>query len=446
MIQFDMLFKSMRFYILLFFCTVSYSCLSQSDIITADSKKQIDAGKTVLFEGLLDSYHPIKMALVFDGEDCSGSYTLLSSDINFSLEGDITSDTIISMIELDDNDQISGYLMGTILDKTIDLTWTDVKKLTEHNLALVRVKSFSDNQFVPQEKSLVKIVGKSYGKRIDLWQNVQEKTINIVGDNFPFFNFEYRCNDDCTKIESTALHNESKYRAVQMVPFNEEKETITFYKKDGTKYLFVGKREETIYMKHKTFADYRVMIDLNYPVTRSFKFNQWIESNINEVQQNIINEINGKLLHDQGDLPEERYQYESYSWYDIDYISADIISGTITHTKSWKSSTDKIAFIFDNKEQKMLDLQDLFKSGFDYSNFITTFLTEQKSKLSAGTSDGPKMKWINGDNFDNISVSEMGLICNSDYSVIFGDSKIVIPFEAIKKQLKNKSIKSEFIN
>jgi len=231
-----------------------------------------------------------------------------------------------------------------------------------------------------------------------------------------------------------------------MVPFNENKETITFFKKDGTKYLFVGDREETIYMKHKTFADYRVLIDLSYPVTKSFKFNQWIETNINKVQQTLLDEIYESILDDQGDIPDERYQFEAYSWYDIDYISKDVISGTITHTKSWQASTDKIAFIFDNKEQKMLEIKDLFKSNFDYENFISDFLKEEKSNITVGTPDGPKLRWINEDSFDNISINEMGLICNSDYSVIFGDNKIVIPFDVIKKHLHNKSIKNAFIN
>jgi len=231
-----------------------------------------------------------------------------------------------------------------------------------------------------------------------------------------------------------------------MVPFNDEKETIAFYKKDGTKYLFVGKQEETIYVKHKTFADYRVMIDLSYPVTRSFKFNQWIESNINKVQKTLLEEIKSNITNDEGDIPDERYQFEAYSWYDIDYISADIISGTITHTKSWKSNTEKIAFIFDNKEQKMLSLQDVFKSSFDHHTYIYEFLNDQKKNISAGSTDGPKLTWINGDKYDNISINELGLICNSDYSVIFGDNKFVIPFESIKKYLKNKSIKNEFLN
>jgi|GEM_PF-5966875 len=446
MIQFDPISKSKRFFIFSLLLIAAHSCLSQSDDTIVDVRNKMDVEGAVLYEGLLDNYHPIKMVLAFEGKDCSGHYTLESSDLSFSLEGDIEGDSVISMIELDANDQISGYLMGVILEDNINLKWTDVKKLTEHKLVLARVNKFIEKQFVPQEKSLVKIVGKSYGKRIDLWQDVQEQTINIVGENFPFFNFEYRCNDDCTKIESTSIRKDSEYKTVQMVPFNEEKETITFYKKDGTKYLFVGKREETIYMKHKTFADYRVMIDLSYPVTRSFKFNQWIESNINKVQQTLIEEINGKLVNDQGNIPEERYQYEAYSWYDIDYISADIISGTITHTKSWKTTTEKIAFIFDNKEQKMLDLQDLFKSGFDHKDFMESFLAEQKKNMSAGTPDGPKLKWISEDNFDNISVNEMGLICNSDYSVIFGDSKFIIPFDAIKKHVRSKSIKNEFIN
>lgn len=440
------LLKSMKTIVFILLCIAGHICLAQTEVETTDIAKQFGNKDAIFFEGLLDTYHPIKMTLAFDGNDCSGYYTLESSEKTFVLEGDIESDTILTMIELDDNDQISGYLSGTISDNNVELIWKDVKKLTEHELTLSKVDSFTNKQYIPQEKSLVKIVGKSYGKRIDMWQNVKEQTINIVGDNFPYFNFKYRCNEDCTKIESTSLREGSQYRVVQMVPFNEEKETITFYKKDGTKYLFVGKREETIYMKHKTLADYRVMIDLSYPVTRSFKFNQWIESNINKVQQNLVEEINGNLLNDQGDIPEERYQYEAYSWYDIDYISADVISGTITHTKSWKSSTEKIAFIFDNKEKKMLDLQDLFKSGFDHKTFMQSFLAEQKSNMSAGTQDGPKLKWINGDNFDNISVNEMGLICNSDYSVIFGDSKFTIPFESIKKHIKNKSIKSEFIN
>ena len=421
-------------------------CMAQSDLLLEDFNKQHKGKDILLYDGSLDVYHPVQLALTFDGKDCSGYYKFLSSGVHFKIEGDLENDSILALIELDNNDQISGYINGTYSSKGLELEWQDVDKLSNHNLVLDRVDKFTEKQYVPQEESLVKIVAKSYGKKIDLWQDVQEKKINIVGENFPFFSFEYRCNDDCSKIESKALRKESKYKAFQMVPFNEEKETITFYKKDGTKYLFVGEREETIYMKHKTFADYRVMIDLAYPVTRSFKFNKWIESNINKIQQTLLDEIYDSILDDQGDIPEERYQFEAYSWYDIDYVSADIISGTVTHTKSWKPDTKKIAFIFDNKEQKILDVKDLFKSGFNHQAYITKFLDEQKQNIAAGTPDGPRTTWINKDKFDNISISEVGLICNSDYSVIFGDNKFVIPFDAIKKHFKNKSIKSEFLN
>lgn len=421
-------------------------CFAQNNLLLTEFEAQHIGKDILLFEGQLDEYHPFQMVLAFEGKDCSGYYLFESSSTHFALQGDMEEDSTLSIIELDDNDQVSGYINGKFSIGKMDLVWQDVKKLTEHQLQLTRVDSFKTEQFVSQEKSLIKIVAKSYGKRIDLWQDVLEQKINIVGQNFPYFSFDYRCNDDCTKIESRSLHKDSKYRTFQMIPFNDEKETITFFKKDGTKYLFVGEREETIYQKHKTFADYRVMIDLSYPVTRSFKFNQWIESNINKVQQTLIDEISSELLNDEGDIPEERFQYEAYSWYDIDYISADIISGTITHTKSWKANTEKIAFIFDNKEQKMLELHDLFKSGFDHISFIKDFLSQQKKNMSAGTGDGPKLNWINEDRFDNISINEMGLICNSDYSVIFGDNKFVIPFKSIKKHVKNKSIKNEFIN
>ena len=436
----------MKAYLVLGLLLFSNLIFAQGDLVLEDFKKEHE-GKTILFyEGLLESYHPFQLVLTFDEKDCSGYYKFNSSGVHFSLEGDIEEDGSLAFVELDQNEQISGYLSGKYDQREFSLMWRDVNKLSELNMKLKKVDSFSEKQFVGQEESLIKIVAKSYGKRIDLWQDVQEQKINIVGQNFPYFSFSYRCNNDCTKIESTGLRKESKYKAFQMVPFNEQKETITFYKKDGTKYLFVGEREETIYMKHKTFADYRVMIDLSYPVTKSFEFNKWIETNINEVQQTLLDEIYNSILDDQGDIPDERYQFEAYSWYDIDYVSSDIISGTITHTKSWKSDTEKIAFIFDNKEQKMLDLQDLFKSGFDHKEFMSEFLIKQKQNMSAGNLDGPKLSWISRDNFDNISINEMGLICNSDYSVIFGDNKFIIPFENIKKHVKNKSIKSEFIN
>ena len=438
--------NSLRIYLFVFFAFATTCCMAQADILLEDFVQQHEGKEVLFFDGLLDDYHPFQLALTFDGKDCSGYYKFASSEVFFMLEGDIEKDSTLSLIELDANEQISGYLNGKFSTDSFELIWRDVKKLSTHSLSLTRVDSFNEKQFVQQEESLIKIVAKSYGKRIDIWQDVQEQTINIVGDNFPYFSFDYRYSEDGTKIESKSLRKESAYKTFQMIPFSEEKETITFYKKDGTKYLFVGEREETIYMKHKTFADYRVMIDLSYPVTKSFKFNQWIESNINTVQKALLDEIYDSILDDQGDIPEERYQYEAYSWYDIDYISADIISGTITHTKSWQSNTEKIAFIFDNKEKKMLALQDLFKSNFDHQEFITKFLTEQKKNVTAGTPDGPKLTWINGDKFDNISINEMGLICNSDYSVIFGDNKFIIPFEAIKKHVKNKAIKGEFIN
>lgn len=420
--------------------------IGQTDLKLEDFKVEHQGKEVFLYEGLLEGYHPVMMALAFEDKSCSGYYQFSSSGVSFNLEGDLEEDDTIMFVELDESDQISGYLTGKYSHDQFELNWKDVKKMTELKLQMKRVNAFGEANSYFQEKSLVKMVAHSYGKQIDIWQDVLEKKINIVGQNFPYFSFQYRCNDDCTKIESKSLRKGSEYHTFQMIPFNEEKETLTFFKKDGTKFMFVGEKEETIYMKHKTFADYRVMIDLSYPVTQSFEFNKWIEGNINKVQKTLLDEIYDSILDDQGDIPDERYQFEAYSWYDIDYISKDIISGTITHTKSWKSDTKKIAFIFDNKEQRMLKLRDLFKSKFDYETFMSEFLEEEKNNITVGSPDGPKLKWINDDSFDNISINEMGLICNSDYSVIFGDSKIIIPFEAIKKHLGNKSIKSEFAN
>lgn len=425
---------------------LSLFSLGQEDIVLEDFKAEHAGKEMLLFEGVLESYHPLQMVLTFDDKSCSGYYKFNSSDVHFQLEGDLESDSTISFVELDNSDQISGYLNGTYLPEGFQLQWRDVKKLTDLKLELKRVDQFTETYNFTQEKSLVKIVARSYDKQIDLWQDLLTQEINIVGKNFPYFSFPYKYSKDSTKIESKQLRKGSNYHTFQMVPFNDEKETITFFKKDGTKYLFVGEKEETIYMKHKTFADYRVMIDLSYPVTKSYKFNKWVETNINLVQQELLDEIYDSILEDQGDIPDERYQFESYSWYDIDYISKDVISGTITHTKSWEPDTEKIAFIFDNKEQKMLEIEDLFKSNFDYQDFISSFLQEQKNNISGGTSNSQKLKWIKEDAFDNISINEMGLICNSDYSVIFGDNKIIIPFAAFKKHLNNKSIKNEFLN
>ena len=88
------------------------------------------------YKGRFDGINTISVSLAYDGKDCKGMMTYLSSKEKFNLEGDINGNEI-NLEEKGNNGKVSAVILGTMEGKQIEADWITV----ENNLKYVfRIK------------------------------------------------------------------------------------------------------------------------------------------------------------------------------------------------------------------------------------------------------------------------------------------------------------------
>jgi len=388
--------------------------------------------------GTLDKVHTVEMIIGTDGHTCKGIYRLKSSGIIFQFEGKDLNHQL-QLVELNDENRRSGFIFGQYDGETFTGNWMNAYKNISFPLNLNFVSAFDNCQ---SEKCR-----KQHWQRIYTGKADDKDLILQISKDDLVFTISDLENDE--RLKDVIVGKGSR---VEILKFGTSKgffsnksividtadlEKISIIQLDDNGYEVSSSLYLTSYLENECFefTDYKSKMICHRPVTGNKKFDIWMESKFRQWSQENISRL--KTSNRDASGTTDRWIQAVDGWVEIDLFLRDLISGTIYLQSSLATGTVKIPFIYDMKSDKEVVLNDIFDNKFDHKAYFQKEIEVQKDTIHW---DSSIKNWISKQQFNYSTLCDEGITFSTEFSAIYGEKEIVIPYTEIKQFIKNKNL------
>jgi len=400
---------------------------------------QVDFDAATQWSGTIDGIHPIELTLKEENKETTGRLTLVNSGKTFLLEGKKEGHGWV-LDEIDENYKISGQLNLTFSDKKIDGIWSN-----HLGNIFLRVQLVPSEESLPafecsQEnwtKTYVGVFEQSNLKTIVRKENNSQVYMEVYFDEIPIEGKLTCLSETCKTFSFTSKQLKHLFNSLEFSITNKN-ELLTFVKRSDKRTQVKMVKQAGIEYTCNSYADYSSRIDIVIPKTSNKAYNRFLQNSIQKFRskQNQITKDQNRI-----ETPQSRFFVTSSIWTDIHYFSSRYISGTITDQNNIANQNERIAFIFDLKENKLIEPSSLFKKKKNYDKTIESFLLEQKT-FYVSLNEKYIKDWAQKEKFQHVTISKNGFLFNSNFHNVYGERQLVMPFNTVKNQLK-KDFKKE---
>lgn len=386
--------------------------------------------------GTLDGKHIIDMIIGTDGHICKGLYTLRNSGTTFFFEGDDNNHQL-KMVEMTPDNRASGFIFGQYDGEIFSGIWANADKSLHLPMNLSFVDGFDMNQ--------------KYHCHLHHWQRIyggkiENKSLNIhisrlddrffidvimdsiqVKDIFPAK--DNRVDVLVLKSHLGIINNKS------LVIDTADLSKVSLVSLDETGYEVssILKAEAILDFECYEYADYHSRFLVQKPILGNKKFDLWMEKNIKNYVDECLETF--RTFKPENIGTKERWIQYAEGWVEVDLFQKEMISGTIYLHSSLQSNTKKIPFIFDTKSGKEITLQDLFLKDFNANDYFKNVILAKKKEVSWSTEI---IEWVKNQAFNYVTLKTEGISFKTEFNTVFGEQEILIPFNTVEQNLKNK--------
>ncbi len=386
--------------------------------------------------GTLAGSYNIDMIIGTDGHTCRGLYTLRSSGVTFLFEGE-EQDNQLRLVEYTQEYRATGFMSGNYDGNSFRGIWEN----RDHNLSfemdLHLVSSF--HEYVPQRC------------RQDFWQRIYEGTISgqdtavklsregrtvtmrIDENGKQYIGLEPLADarTETIHIDASGSVLDNKWLLADTTNFSK----IDLVRLTGEEYEVIGtlRQKATLVFECFEYADINSMMECSVPKAENRKFNAWMDKQLKTWLDNSLKKIKD---HDATVFgTKDRWINTASGWVETDYFSGSLVSGHIYLQSNWSKKTDKISFIFDLNEGRLLTLQDLFVGEFRADSYFKTVVSDMKKTKEWKPA---VKKWADTQEFTHVSLTDEGISFTTPYNTVYGEKEILIPYDTVRQYFKRK--------
>ncbi|MEO1513625.1 MAG: hypothetical protein AAFV95_01390 [Bacteroidota bacterium] len=394
------------------------------------------------YKGRIDDVNDIAVTLGFDGKNCKGHMLYLRSKERFELEG--TLQNKILLLTEKSGSLVSGHIQAEVLPEGIVGEWHNTDQSIGGQFHLNAVKKpvefpsyCGDNKWihfykgviVPYESNLLLQKESDNQLRGILFIQRENKSYNLSGQADAYGYFKLAIKDI-----------EEQFRGYLVGKFQKDQlSELKFVTTGGYQKDAVFRLEEALPVACVEFADFISSYDITYPKTQHVPFNRWMEALTDQWVdkcRNYSKEVRALNDKNTADL---RASVRSFAWSDLDFYSAQLISGLLTMNNSWSTQVQTRTINFDFVEGKEILLKDLFREGFNHRTFIDFHLRKQVKNLPLYKQSDTYRKWVAQLEFPHFTIRQDGLCFSSDFNAIYGQQRVLISYEALRPYLRKEN-------
>ena len=392
--------------------------------------------------GTIDDLHVVDMIIGTDGHSCKGLYTMRNSGITFTFEGD-DNDHQLKLVELNNEGRLTGFLYGRYDGQSFDGLWMNTKKNLSLPFKLSFVNSFIDYKGLATDRCqwYQCFSGKVDNKNVKLainrekelytcqvWQDDRKNVDIILG----------RKEGVTTCLDLNMAKTVLNDKIAIIDTSNISKLEIKFRDNNGNETSTTLKSERRLDFETYEYADYLSRLECVRPILNHKKFDPWIEEKLIDWLDETISKLKATNPKNIGTY--ERWTQLFSGWVEVDLYIDDVISGTIYMQSSQTPKTEKIPFIYDLKSNKEIEIETLFNEDFDSKDYFKHALPAKKKEVKWK----PDVKtWVDGQKFSHVTLKDNGFCFKTDFSTIYGEKEIIIPYQELAVNLKNRSVIKE---
>jgi len=376
---------------------------------------------SITYKGVLADFHPVTIHLASDLEQVAGYFIHEGDQKKHRLVGEWNKGDHYQLQERDDNDRLTGYLVGSFNKDELEMQWmaADQSRLFEVKAfpeSLIRIKNFKPTaewiEVASSPKLTLSIQKMDYGI-----------ITGVANRNGQYSRFDGYCLDGTCSIWNTVIQVPGGAPIpVQM----RQKDPVTYKATiNGTEY--VGTISSSIPLVVRHFDNSMGFLDFVYPEFKSESYKNWLASwsdNLWTEGVNYLQTINqspgaGRLIN------------RSSGWVEIIDDSPAFTSGMITYINP--GATRRSAFVWLKKENTLVPMDEVLNSPADIRK-----LSEIAMKASHPDEEEEYIKWLKQTGYQTVVPTRNGTVACTEFNMIYGDDLQVIPAANCKDMFKRK--------
>jgi len=394
------------------------------------------------YEGHIDDINEVKIILACSNNICNGELVYLRSGDRFRLSGQ-QEDNKLALEEYDANNQLTGYIKGKFIGSAIDATWKNASQTIGSKLYLTsskeRPKALNNcgaNKWIQayrgiiQDKEVEMILQKTDNNRVlgNAYYVKEKRTLAIRGI------LESNNTLNLTLLDDRTQRTIGTIRAIYR---NGQELSASFYNTRNAQSFASFELLHTLEVNCLEYADYFSSYDFLYPQSNDPLFNQIMTFLTKDWVIDCKNQA--RAIRKEQAVPTLRASQRGYSWTEVTLYKKDFISGLLTYNNTWNGKKATKAFNYDFKNKASIELEDIFKGGFDYKAYIKKYVKEELQRDATYKKDISYQAWVDQQSFSLYTVGQDGLHFFTAFHSVYGRQSVIIPYKKMKSNIKKKT-------
>ncbi len=375
------------------------------------------------YEGRMDDLSYAYLVLGYNQEVYRGLLQQKGLD-DWHLEGEVDGKTL-NLIVVNDQDDLLGYIRGQIQDSTIVATFSFHDEAWQRLLVLDRILRPTPSDVCGKNKWLKTYRGTLMSDRADfVLQKEEDQTLSglVFFENQNIsYDLKGNCDTETCDEANLELFNSQDVLlgSLKMSDLNSNSMTVQLGEDIHPDFILT----QDLPMICGSHFHKKHRLSYVYPFFENKKIDDWFKRQVNSWLSAFRDPV-------QSDL-----EYGDYRlWADLDYLGDRLISGTIT-SRSKSGQIERESFIFDLSKKAPIEISEWVMDQKDFDQFISEIIQAEKSRTSRNFPPEGQA-WLEAQDFSHVSARKEGLCLKSEYSSLFGEKKIMIPWNVVEPYLK----------
>lgn len=400
------------------------------------------SSSTTHYKGRIDDLNDVIISLKCLNKKCEGELVYLRSKDRLDLKGS-REGNVLDLKELDEDKQVTGYLSGKIEGKQLIVDWENNNRSIGSSITLSQVERkpefpsyCGNNKWIHAYRGVIK------DEEVEM---ILQKVDNqrILGHIFiPDSKKSWLVNGSLSENNNLQLNlvdeaNSKPVGLLRAIYKNDTEISASFYNADNLQSFASFELKKSLGVSCLEYADYFTSYDFLFPKSHNALFNEMMTLLVQDWLVDCRDHT--QKMRTQSTTPDRRASQRAYAWSDIEGLNDDYISGLLTYYSTWSGKKESKAFNFDFKSKQNLMLGDIFKRDFDYQVFIQKMIGEEIRKNPYYQNDRGFRDWIKTESFKHFTINGNGLAFFTDFHIVYGRQKIVVPYKKLKSNIRKNS-------
>jgi hypothetical protein len=376
------------------------------------------------YQGWSDDVNRATMYLGNSDKDYKGFLTEKGMP-RYQVEGEVNG-TKLQLLVLDSNQLVVGYIQGMVDEDQLIADWRLTDLDLERKLFLERVAQLTNASDCGANKWIKEFNGKFMeDDAVVLIQKEEQGGLQgyiHMADQKKTYELNGECLDvECNEAQLNLTNHKGKKLATMV--WTDLQDGLAQGALDNNQvYIFNEGRKLSMVCGSQIVGG--VQLSYVFPSLSNEDFDIWMRKRINTWLKGY--EIDKTDLSD--GLEDARL------WVDLDLVTEGIISGIITQDHHRRGLVRE-GFIFDLDKGKALKKDDWLNDVEEFEDFAEKAIEGEKQRDRIQEEE-VTLEWFDDLTFDHISFRKEGLCLRSEFSRIYGERKVIMPWGILEKQLK----------